>query len=97
MLPSDIRVTKDAENVVKYIFAIDFEYWRVCANYCLGLKAADMNDMNDRCWANLLTTLSDAFAMVPYNKMGYQFLVQIILTAHQLGIYIFDLIDISSD
>ncbi len=95
--PSDIRASKDAENAIKYIFAIDFEYWRVCANYCLGLKAADMNDMNDQCWANLLGILHDALAMVLFNKMRYQFLVQIILATHQLATYILDLLDISSD
>ncbi len=95
--PSDICATKDAENTLKYIFAMDFEYWRTCENYCLGLKAADMNDANDQCWANLLAFLHDAFAMVPFNKMRYQFLEQIILMTYQLATYVLDLLDISSD
>ncbi len=95
--PSDICASKDAENEVQYIFAIDFQYWRVSTNYCLGLKAADMNEMTNKCWANLTATLHNAFAMVPHNKMGYQFLAQIILTAHQFGTYMFDMLDISLD
>ncbi len=47
--PSDIRAIKDVENIVQYIFVIDFEYWRICANYCLGLKAANMNMTYDKC------------------------------------------------
>ncbi len=95
--PSDIRTSKDAENEVQYIFAISFQCWRVSANYCLGLKAVDMTKTTNKCWANLMQTLRDAFTMVPYNKMSHQFLAQIILMAHQLGTYIFDMLDISVD
>ncbi len=56
-----------------------------------------MNDANDQCWANLLGFLCDAFAMVPFSKMHYQFLAHIILMTHQLATYILDLLDIPLD
>ncbi len=40
--PSVIRTTKDAENVVEHIFAIDFEFWKVDATYCAEIKAFDI-------------------------------------------------------
>ncbi len=95
--PSDIRTSKDAENELQYIFAIDFWFWRVSANYCLGLEVVDMSETIDKCWANLTTIMRNAFAMVPYNKMKCQFLVQIIPTTHQFGTHIFNMLDISMD
>ncbi len=76
---------------------MDLEYWRTCSNYCLGLKSTDINNANDQCWRDLLEILRDALAMVPFNKMRFQYLVQIILTTHQLATYIFDMLDISAD
>ncbi len=95
--PSDIHAMQVAENIVHFIFASDFEYWRVCASYCAGLKSADINSLNDRCWANLNATVCDALSVVPYNKMVIQYLVQVILTEHKLGTCTFDLLDIASD
>ncbi len=53
--------------------------------------------MYDKCWADLTTTVCDIFVIVLHNKMGYQFLVSIILMAHQLGTYVFDMLDLPSD
>ncbi len=95
--PSDIRATKDAENSVQYIFAIAFHSWRVSPSYCLGLRAADMSRQTDKCWANLMPTLRDAFVMVPNCKMAYEFLAQFSLMMPQFGTYTFEMLDISQD
>ncbi len=45
----------------------------------------------------MTTTVCDIFVIVLHNKMGYQFLVSIILMAHRLGTYVFDMLNLPSD
>ncbi len=97
--PSDIRVEREAQlaETIRMILAFDLEYFKVNMRYCDGIKCCDISGQHIHNWSEICDEMRDLLCFVPYNKLAFQFIAQIIITTLSGATYIFDLLDIAQD
>ncbi len=97
--PSDIRVAPEAQlaETIQMILAFDLEYFKVDVRYCDRVKCCDVRSDHIHNWSEICNEMRDLLAFVPYNKIAFQYIAQIIITTLSGATYIFDLLDIAQD